>query len=146
MKNYDLSQYVLRAGNAMIFPLTQEEVSILCDGEDAFSKYIRMPYFAKSQKVEDLQKLTNDIDMENEFWFLNTLWVSVDIKARAIIGYLRLEKVDQFNKIIFQVTDDKCESITREDIFELFYKFLIANNYYNIVYEDIDKKVVANEG
>ena len=146
MKNYDLSQYVLRAGNAMIFPLTQEEVAILCVGEADFSKYIRMPYFAKSQKTEDLQKLANSIDMENEYWFLNTLWVSVDIKARAIIGYLRLEQVAQFNKIIFQVTDDKCESITRDDVLELFYKFLTANNYYNIVYEDIDKKAVANEG
>lgn len=146
MKNYDLSQYMLRSGNVIIFPLTKDELSILSSGVDNFSSYIRMPYFAKSQVAEEVARVIDSVDMEDDYWFLNTQWVGVDIKARAIIGYLRLEKVDQFNKIVFQVTDEKCESVTREDVLELFYRFLAVNNYYNIVLEDVDKKAVANEG
>ena len=80
--------------------------------------------------------------MEDDYWFLSTQWVAVDVLAKAIVGYLRLEKVDQFNKIVLQVTDEKCQSITRENVLELFYKFLSLNDFYNIIVEDIDKKVV----
>lgn len=142
MKNYDLSQYVLRDGNTMIFPLTKEEVCCLLTGKQNFSSYIRLPYFAKQQTVFELKQISENVDMEDDYWFLSTQWVAVDVLAKAIVGYLRLEKVDQFNKIVLQVTDEKCQSITRENVLELFYKFLSLNDFYNIIVEDIDKKVV----
>lgn len=145
MKNYDLSQYVLREGNAMLFPLTKEEISYLKFGAEVFSSYIRIPYFAKVQSVQELELLCEKLDMEDDYWFLKSQWAIVDIKARAIVGYLRLEQISNFNKIVFEVCDDKCKGIAREDALNLFVKFLSINNFYNIVLEDVDKKVVANE-
>lgn len=145
MKNYDLSQYILREGNTMLFPLTKEELSMLAVSIDGFSHYIRLPYLAMQQKKEDLEQVCNAVDMEDDYWFLSTQWVCVDVKARAIVGFLRLETVDQFNKIIFHINDNECKGITRDDAFGLFFKFLSVNNYYNIVVEDLDKKAVANE-
>ncbi|MBE7075037.1 MAG: hypothetical protein E7376_03570 [Clostridiales bacterium] len=146
MKEYDLSQYILRSGNVMLFPLTREEVHCLLSGVNNFVNYIRLPYFAKKQDSCELENIINAVDMENDYWFLNTQWVCVDIKARAIVGYLRLEKIEQFNKIVMQVTDESCQGITRDDVLDLFYRFLAGNDYYNIIVEDIDKKGVANEG
>ncbi len=144
MKNYDLSQYILRDGNVMLFPLTKEEMTYLLQSKDVFSSYIRLPYYAKEQNLDVLQKVCDQLDMEDDYWFLHTGWTVVDVKARAIVGFLRLEQVDQFNKIVFQVTDDKCEGIKRDDALNLFFKFLNVNNFYNIVVEDLDK-AVANE-
>ena len=144
MKNYDLSQYMLREGNTLLFPLTQEEISLL-NSKENFSYYIRLPYLAKKQSKGELDKISKNVDMENDYWFLNTQWVSVDVKAKAIVGYLRLEKIDDFNKIIVHLNDKECKSITKQDVINLFYKFLSVNQYYNIVVEDLDKKAVADE-
>ena len=142
MKNIDLSQYIIRDGNTLLFPLTKEELSMLIESTDGFSKYIRMPYYATNNNFNDIY---NKLDMDNDYWFLNSIWVGVDVKARAIIGTLWLEQIEQFNKIVLQVTEDKCESITKNDVLMLFYNFLNVNNYCNIIVEDLDKKVTSNE-
>lgn len=139
MKNYDLSKYILRDKDLMLFPLTKEEVSILKSGLVEFENYIRLPYYAKTQDENELQAIIDAVDMENDYWFLNTQWVGVDIKSRSIIGRLKLEKIDQFNKIVLQVTDEKCVSVTREDVLGLFYKFLAVNGYVNIVVQNLDE-------
>ncbi len=143
--NYDLSQYLLQDGNTLLFPLTKEEVSQLVLSVEDFSAYIRLPFYAKLQNKKSLQKVVSALDMEDNYWFLNTQWVCVDVKARAIVGLIKLEKVDQFNKIVLHVNEEKCVGITKNDVLQLFYKFLSVNNFCNIIVEDLDKKVVANE-
>lgn len=143
--NYDLSQYMIQNGNTLIFPLTKEEVSQLVSSVEDFSAYIRLPFYAKLQNIDSLKNILSVLNMEDNYWFLKTQWVCVDVKARAIVGLIKLEQVDQFNKIVLHVNQEKCVAITKDDVLELFYKFLSVNNFYNIIVEDLDKKVVANE-
>lgn len=128
MKNYDLSQYVLQYGNTMLFPLTKEEILILKKDKNEFSSYIRLPFLARLQTKDELEKVYDAVDMEDEYWFLKSLWVGVDIKARAIVGYLKLEKIDEFNKIVLSINEENCVSTKRDDFLELFHNFLNLNN------------------
>lgn len=139
MKNYDLSQYMLRKENTLLFPLTQEELITLNTSVADFENYIKLPYYAKEQSKDELLKIIENVNMEDDYWFLSSQWVAVDVKAKAIVGYLRLEKVDQFNKIVLQVSEDKCSSIKRDDVLNLFYRFLAGNDFYNIVVEYKDE-------
>jgi len=139
MKNYDLSKYLLQKDDLIIFPLTKEEVSLLKEDVDGFSKYIRISYLAKQHSEDFLEKIINNMDMEDDYWFLNSLWLCTDIKARAIIGTLNLEKADQFNIITMQVSDEHCKSVNKEDVKKLFYRFLAGNDFINIVIKDLDE-------
>ena len=144
MKNYDLSQYMLREDNLILFPLTYEEIMILIDGKDKFQEYIRLPYFAKDQNKEELLSIASGVDMNDDYWFLKTQWVAVDVKERAIIARLNLKQEDIFNKIIYQINDEKCLSVKRDDVVNLFYKFLNVNNYVNIISFDVDGRKNEN--
>jgi len=139
MKSYDLSQYILRKNSVLLFPLTREELEMLNEDEQKFSSYIKLPYFAKNQEKNELTEIINNVDMENDYWFLKSQWVIVDVKAKAIVGYLRLTQEDIWNIIVMQITKDECKDIEREDVLGLFYRFLAGNGYPNICVKYIDE-------
>ena len=135
MKNYDLSKYMIRHGDILIFPLTKEEVGILKSGVDEFSNYIRLPYITAAHHKDTLEKIENSIDMENDYWFMSSLWMIVHTKTKEIYGTLRYEKEKEFNKIIKNITLILEYQESYEDCVNLFAKFLEVNNYNNILVE-----------
>ena len=141
MKNYDLSKYMIRSGDVLIFPLTKEEIGILKNSTEEFSKYIRLPYITARHHTDTLQKIENAVDMENDYWFMNSLWMVVHIKTKEIYGTLRYEKEDEFNKIIKNLTMILEYQESYEDCVNLFAKFLEVNNYNNILVEN-DKNLL----
>ena len=145
MKNYDLSKYILQKDTLLIFPLTKDEVAMLMTGADKFSEYIRIPYLAKEHDDTFLNKVLQNIDMENDYWFLDSIWMCTDIKAKAIVGTVKLEKVDQFNKIVMQVNEDSCVSVTSDDVLNLFYRFLAGNGFVNIVVQTLNEVSYENK-
>ena len=141
MKNYDLSKYMIRSGDVLIFPLTKEEVGILKNGTEEFSKYIRLPYITADHSKETLEKIENAVDMENDYWFMDSLWVATHIKTKEIYGTLRYEKDGEYNKIIKNITMILEYQESYEDCVNLFAKFLDVNNYNNILVEN-DKNLL----
>jgi len=140
MKNYDLSQYMLRKDNVLMFPLTKEELEVLRGDEGKFSRVINLPYYAKIQEKEELDTIINGVDMDDDYWFMKSQWAIVDVKVKAIVGYLRLEVQDIWNIIVLQVSEDVCKGIEREDALGLFYRFLAGNGYPNICVRHIDRR------
>ena len=141
MKNYDLSKYMIRHGDILIFPLTKEEVGILKGGAEEFGKYIRIPYITAMHDENTLEKIENSVDMENDYWFMDSLWMVVHTKTKEIYGTLRYEKEGEFNKIIKNITLILEYQESYEDCVNLFAKFLDVNNYNNILVET-DKNLV----
>ena len=135
MKNYDLSQYMIRHGEILIFPLTKEEVGILKSGRANFSEHIGLPYITAPHSKEVLEKIENAMDMDNDYWFMNSLWMVVHTKTKEIYGTLRYEKENEYNKIIRNVTMMFEYPDSYEGCVNLFAKFLEVNNYNNIVVE-----------
>lgn len=140
MKNYDLSQYMIRSGDILIFPLTKEEVGILKNGVQEFSDYIRLPYITAIHSKDTLQKIEDAVNMDNNYWFMNSLWMVVHTKTKEIYGTLRYEKEDEFNKIVKNITLLLEYQESYEECVNLFAKFLHVNNYQNILVE-VDKDV-----
>lgn len=139
MKNYDLSKYMIKSGEVLIFPLTQEEITILKSGREEFSNYIRLPYITGVHSIETLEKLEKAVDMENDYWFMNSLWMVVHTKSKEIYGTIRYEKEGEFNKIIKNITVLMDAQETYEDAINLFARFLSVNNYNNLLVEqDLD--------
>ena len=103
MKNYDLSQYMIRQGNIIIFPLTKEEVLMLKNKAE-FEKYINLPYITANHSINSLESIAQSVDMQNDYWFLNSLWVAVHTKTKEIYGTLRLVQQKDVNKIIKNLT------------------------------------------
>ena len=141
MKNYDLSKYMIKSGEVLIFPLTQEEISILKSGMEEFSNYIRLPYITGVHSIKTLEKLEKAVDMENDYWFMNSLWMVVHTKSKEIYGTVRYEKEGEFNKIIKNITVLMDAQETYEEAINLFAKFLSVNNYNNILVEQ-DEEVI----
>lgn len=141
MKNYDLSQYVLREKDIIMFPLTQEETGILKSGKELFEDYIKMPYIAGMLCENVLNEIINAEDMENDYWFMNALWIVAHIPSREIFGSIRYKKEEDNNKIIKNITVlSDCQE-TYIQATELFAKFLSVNGYTNIVIEN-EKDVI----
>lgn len=141
MKNYDLSKYMIQSGEILIFPLTKEEITILKAGREEFSKYIRLPYITGVHSNATLEKLEKLVDMENDYWFMNSLWMVVHTKSKEIYGTVRYEKEGEFNKIIKNVTILSDAQETYENALNLFARFLSVNNYNNILIEQ-DEDVI----
>lgn len=136
MKNYDLSKYILRSGDVLMFPITSEELQIFKDGRETFAQYIRMPYIGALVPQKKLNELLAKVDMENDYWFMDTIWMVADIKSKEIFGTIRYEKEDEFNKIVKNLTVLLDAVKTYEDAINLFARFLSVNNYNNILVED----------
>ena len=139
MKNYDLSKYMIQSGEILIFPLTKEEITILKSGREEFSNYIRLPYITGVHSNNTLEKLENLVDMEDDYWFMNSLWMVVHTKSKEIYGTVRYEKEGEFNKIVKNITVLMDAQQTYEAAIDLFARFLSVNNYNNILVEqDLD--------
>lgn len=141
MKNYDLSKYMIRHGDILIFPLTKEEVGILKNSASEFSNYIRLPYITATHDINTLEQIESAVDMENDYWFMNSLWMVVHTKTKEIYGTLRYEKENEFNKIVKNITLILEYQESYEDCVNLFAKFLEVNNYNNILVEN-DKNLL----
>lgn len=133
MKNYNLGEYMLTTDKIVMFPLTIEELGMLQQNKTVFEEYFKMPYITANLKNEVLEGLINGLNMEDDYWFLNSLWVVVDIKAREIYGTIRYEKCGDDNKIITNLTllSDFPEAC--DEALNLFAKFLVVNGYKNII-------------
>ena len=136
MKNYDLSQYMIRHGEILIFPITKEEIGILKSGKENFSKHLGIPYITAPHNIDVLNFIENKTNMENDYWFMDTLWMVVHTKTKEIFGTLRYEKDGEYNKIIKNLTMILEYPESYEDCVNLFAKFLDVNNYRNIVVEN----------
>lgn len=134
MKNYDLGQYMLQTDKIVMFPITKEEIEILRKGKDDFEKHFRMPYIASDLKTEAFEQL-DILDMEDDYWFMQSLWIVVDIKAREIFGTLRYKNENDQNKIIANLTMLSDFPEACNEALNLFAKFLTVNNYTNIAVE-----------
>ena len=139
MKEYDLSKYILQNDTLFIFPLTKDEVQILKQGAEEFSGYIKIPYLAKIHSGEFLDVIFNNISMDDDYWFLNSIWMCVDTKARAIVGTVKLDSDKTSTRMLFQVSENACASVSKNDVQKLFYRFLSGNEYQNIVAIDMDE-------
>lgn len=130
---------MIQSGEILIFPLTKEEITILKGGVEEFSNYIRLPYITGVHSNKTLEKLEGLIDMEDDYWFMNSLWLIVHTKSKEIYGTVRYEKDGEFNKIIKNICVLMDARQTYEDAINLFAKFLSVNNYNNILVEqDLD--------
>lgn len=136
MKNYDLSEYVLRDGDVIMFPLTKQEISILAEGRNEFEKYFKMPFVAGYHGKDVLTRIANGVNMDNDYWFMDSLWIVVDAKSKEIYGTIRYEKNGEVNKIIKNITLFIDAVETYNKAIELFARFLSVNNYLNIVIEE----------
>ena len=119
-----------------MFPITSEELEIFKNGRETFGKYIRMPYVGALIRPEKIDEFLNKVDMDNDYWFMDTLWMVADIKSKEIFGTIRYEKEDEFNKIVKNLTVLLDAVNTYEDAINLFARFLSVNNYNNILVED----------
>ena len=126
---------MLRQGDILLFPLTKEEVSML-KNKSEFEKYIRLPYITANHAVKTLEKISSSVDMENDYWFLNSLWLAVHTKTKEIYGTIRLEKDGEFNKIIKNITLILEYQQSYLSASELFERFLTVNGFNNIVIEN----------
>lgn len=132
MKNYDLSQYMLRRGDIILFPITQEEVGILKQGKEAFEKYIRMPYVTGVIATDIVEGIESSINMDDDYWFMNTLWIVAHIPSKEIFGTIRYKSVGEESRVITNVTMLSDVPDTYEGAIKLFVDFLSVNNYKNI--------------
>lgn len=141
MKNYNLGEYMLTTDKIVMFPLSLEELELLTKNKQEFEKYFNMPYITADLKNEVLNNLINCLDMDDEYWFLHSLWIVVDIKAREIYGTIRYEKCGEINKLITNLTllSDFPEAC--DDALNLFAKFFVVNGYKNIVVENDKIKI-----
>ena len=141
MKNYNLGEYMLTTDKIVMFPLSLEELKLLTQNKQEFEKYFNMPYITGDLKNEVLNNIINSLDMDNAYWFLNSLWVVVDIKAREMYGTLRYEKCGDVNKLLINLTllSDFPESY--DEALNLFAKFFVVNGYKNIVVEQDKVKI-----
>ena len=142
MKKYDLGEYMLTTDKIVMFPITIEELKVLRESKQKFEEYFKMPYITADLIDEVLDGVINNLDMDNEYWFLNSLWIVVDIKAREIYGTIRYEKCGDENKIITNLTLLSDFPEAYDQSINLFAKFLIVNNYKNIV---VVKDKINNE-
>ena len=133
MKNYNLGEYMLTTDKIVMFPLTIEELMLLKENRNGFESYFKMPYITANLKNEVLECLINGLNMDDDYWFLNSLWVVVDIKAREIYGTIRYEKCEDINNIITNLTMLSDFPEACDEALNLFAKFLIVNGYKNIV-------------
>lgn len=136
MKNYDLSQYVLRQGDIIMFPLTKDEVLLLKNGKQQFEEYFKMPYVAGQLATGQMQSILNNLNMLDDYWFLNSLWVVMHAPSKEIFGTIRYLKQDNTSKVIKNITVlSDCQE-TYLQATELFVRFLSVNNFKNIVIEN----------
>ncbi len=133
MKDYDLSQYMLRGNGFVIFPLTKVELERLGESVIEFERKLGLPYHSKRYTKGEIENISKGIDMENDYWFLDTLWVGVDFGTKSVVGSLRLIKGDNNNTVIYHHNENKCATSSRNDFLGLFQKFLEVNNFNNIV-------------
>lgn len=136
MKNYDLSQYMIRHGEILIFPITKEEVGILKNNRADFSVHLGIPYITSPHSKKTLEQIENKVDMENDYWFMDTLWMVVHTKTKEVYGTLRYEKDGESSKIIKNITMLFEYPDSYEGCVNLFAKFLEVNNYKNITVEE----------
>lgn len=141
MKNYDLSQYMLRRGDILIFPITNEEIGILKNGRTSFEEHFKMPYVAGEFQTERLNEIQRRVDMENDYWFMNSLWIVVDIKSKEIFGTLRYQKCGDKSKVLINLTVFLDAQNLYEEAINLFVDFLSVNGYKNIEIEG-EKEVI----
>jgi len=127
---------MLKTNKIIMFPITKEELEVLKNSRDQFETYFKMPFIASELHQEVFANLLNNLDMENDYWFMNTLWVVVDIKAREIYGTIRYEKCQEANKIIANLTMLSDFPEACDEALSLFAKFLTVNNYDNILIEN----------
>ena len=144
MKKIDLSEYILQKDNLLVFPLTKDEIRILRHSKDEFSTYIKIPYLAHTHNDIFLEKVINNINMDDNFWFLNTIWVCVDILAKSIVGTVKLESANENNKIIYLINEKNCVSTNKKQITDLFYAFYDANGYKNISTHNLNEVEYEN--
>ena len=141
MKNYDLSQYMLRRGDVVMFPITRDEIGILKSGRESFESYFKMPYVAGEFNENGLTAIQNRVDMENDYWFMDSLWIATDVKSKEIFGTLRYEKFEDINKIMINLTVFLDEQNLYEEAINLFADFLSVNGYKNLQIEG-EKEII----
>lgn len=141
MKNYNLGEYMLRSGEVVMFPITSEEINILKNGKGEFETYFKMPYIAGEFNTPFLEKIKTEVNMENPYWFLNSLWVIAHIKSKEIFGTIRLKKDIDTTRVYTNITMLLDAQETYSEAVNLFVKFLSVNGYQNIYIEG-DKECI----
>ena len=131
---------MLRGNGFVIFPLTKEEITELGESVLEFEKRIGLPYHSKKYSRSEIEGITSNLDMENDYWFLDTLWVGVDFGTKSVVGSLRLVRGDNKNVVIYHHNEGKCTTSTKRDFVGLFQKFLEVNNYNNITLVKTDEE------
>ena len=135
MKNYNLGEYMLRSGEVVMFPMTNEEIGILKSGKEAFETYFKMPYIAGEFNAPFLEETINAVNMENPYWFLKSLWVVAHIKSKEIFGTIRFKKDLETTKVFTNITMLLDAQDTYSEAVNLFVRFLSVNGYENIYIE-----------
>lgn len=126
---------MLRSGEVVMFPITSEEINILMSGKGEFETYFKMPYIAGEFNLPFLERIKTEVNMENPYWFLNSLWVVAHTKSKEIFGTIRLKKELDSTKVFTNITMLLDAQETYSEAVNLFVKFLSVNGYQNIYIE-----------